>query len=47
MSEILLVLDVSDYIDMFYNPTRRHQHLGGVSPDEFEASAQHVQTGVH
>jgi hypothetical protein len=24
--------DVSDYIHSFYNPTRRHFHLGGVSP---------------
>ena len=38
----LTIEDVSDYIDMFYNPTRRHQHLGGVSPDEFEAAAQHA-----
>ncbi len=34
----LAIEDVSDYIDMFYNRTRRHQHLGGVSPDEFEAA---------
>jgi len=26
----------ADYIDSFYNPTRRHSHLGGVSPEEFE-----------
>ena len=24
--------DVFDYIEMFYNPKRRHTHLGGVSP---------------
>jgi hypothetical protein len=23
---------VADYIDTFYNPIRRHSHLGGVSP---------------
>jgi putative transposase len=28
--------DVADYIDRFYNPIRRHSHLGGVSPDQFE-----------
>ena len=30
--------DVSDYIESFYNRQRRHQHLGGVSPHDFEAS---------
>lgn len=28
--------DIADYIDRFYNPTRRHSHLGGISPIEFE-----------
>ncbi len=28
--------EISNYIDSFYNPTRRHSHLGGVSPEEFE-----------
>lgn len=32
--------DVRDYIDSFYNPVRRHGHLGGVSPDVFEANAK-------
>jgi putative transposase len=32
--------DVGDYIDSFYNPVRRHRHLGGVSPDFFEANAK-------
>ena len=36
----LAIEDVSNFIDIFYNPTRRHQHLGGVSPDEFEAAAK-------
>ena len=30
--------DVSDYIESFYNPKRRHQHLGGVSPEVFETT---------
>lgn len=30
--------DVSDYIESFYNPARRHQHLGGVSPEVFETT---------
>jgi putative transposase len=28
--------DIADYIESFYNRTRRHSHLGGVSPVEFE-----------
>ena len=27
---------MADYIDGFYNRTRRHSHLGGVSPEQFE-----------
>jgi putative transposase len=33
----LALNDVADYIDHFYNRTRRHSHLGGVSPEQFEA----------
>jgi putative transposase len=32
--------DVADYIDRFYNQTRRHSHLGGVSPDDFEKAGR-------
>jgi transposase InsO family protein len=32
--------DIFDYTEMFYNPTRRHTHLGGISPDAFEAASQ-------
>jgi putative transposase len=32
--------DISDYIELFYNRSRRHKHLGGVSPEEFEAAAK-------
>jgi putative transposase len=32
--------DVSDYIESFYNRTRRHQHIGGVSPEAFEAATR-------
>lgn len=28
--------DIFDYIEVFYNRTRRHSHLGGVSPEVFE-----------
>lgn len=31
--------DVFDYIEGFYNRTRRHSHLGGVSPEVFEQAA--------
>jgi putative transposase len=28
--------DIFDYIEVFYNRTRRHSHLGGLSPEAFE-----------
>ena len=31
---------IGDYIDNFYNPQRRHSHLGYVSPIEFELQEQ-------
>jgi putative transposase len=34
------IAEVSDYIDSFYNPVRRHQHVGGVGPEAFEANAK-------
>lgn len=30
--------ELFDYIEVFYNRARRHQHLGNVSPEEFEKS---------
>ena len=33
----LAIADVADYIDVFYNRARRHSHLGGLSPEQFEA----------
>ena len=36
--------DVFDYIEMFYNPVRRHSANGGLSPVEFER--QHAQRGA-
>jgi putative transposase len=32
--------DIFDYIEMFYNRTRRHGHIGGVSPEAFESASQ-------
>lgn len=31
--------DVSDYIEVFYNRNRRHNHLGSVSSEAFEKAA--------
>jgi putative transposase len=31
---------IADYIENFYNPQRRHSHLGYISPIEFELRAQ-------
>ena len=32
-------MDVFDYIERFYNPTRRHSTLGYLSPMDFEKQA--------
>jgi putative transposase len=31
--------DMFDYIEAFYNRTRRHSHLGGVGPEAFERAS--------
>lgn len=31
--------DVFDYIEAFYNRTRRHTRLGGISPEVFERAS--------
>lgn len=31
--------DIFNYIEMFYNPKRRHSHLGGVSTEVFEQTS--------
>ena len=43
----LAIADVAQYIDTFYNSTRRHSHLGGVSPEIFEAAHKPHRKGVH
>jgi putative transposase len=43
----LALADVADYIVTFYNRTRRHGHLGGVSPEQFEAAHKVRRRGVH
>ena len=40
-------VDVSEYIEGFYNPIRRHSYLSGVSPVEFEAAYRSRRSGVH
>ena len=42
----LATADVSSYIESFYNRTRRHSHLGGVSPEEFEAAFNRTKKRV-
>jgi len=32
--------DIFDYIEVFYNRTRRHSHLGDVSPEAFEQASK-------
>ena len=34
--------EIYDYIETFYNRTRRHSHLSGVSPEAFEAVSKHA-----
>jgi len=36
----LALADISAYIESFYNPTRRHSHLGGVRPEDFETAGR-------
>jgi hypothetical protein len=38
---------VADYIDTFYNHSRRHSHLGGLSPEQFEAAHKPRRRGLH
>ena len=43
----LAVTDIADYIETFYNRPRRHSHLGGVSPEQFEAAHKPRRKSVH
>ena len=43
----LAIADVADYIDTFYNRTRRHSHLGGLSPEQFEATHKPRRRRLH
>lgn len=43
----LAIADVADYIDAFYNRIRRHSHLGGLSPEQFEAAHKTRRQRLH
>ncbi len=43
----LATKDVADYIDAFYNRTRHHGHLGGLSPEQFEAAQKKAKRRLH
>src|SRR5205814_2221924 len=43
----LAVADLAHYIDRFYNSTRRHSYLGGVSPEQLEAAHKPPRKGLH
>jgi putative transposase len=43
----IAMADVADYIVVFYNRVRRHSHLGGLSPEQFEAAHKGLRRGVH
>lgn len=43
----LAVNEIAEYIDSFYNPTRRHSHLGGVSPSSSKRPRNRGEKGVH
>jgi putative transposase len=43
----LATKDLADYIDVFYNRTRRHSHLGGVSPEQFETAHKTRRRPLH
>jgi putative transposase len=38
---------IADYIETFYNRSRRHSHLGGISPEQFESAHKSRKPGVH
>lgn len=46
-SRDLATAAIADYIRTFYNAPRRHRHLGGVSPEQFEAAHNPRKRGVH
>jgi putative transposase len=43
----LAIAGVAGYIDTFCSRTRRHSHLGGLSPEQFEAAHKPRRRGLH
>jgi len=43
----LAIAEVAHYIDTFYNRTRRQSHLGGLSPEQFEAAHKTRRHRLH
>jgi putative transposase len=43
----LAIADMADYIETFYNRTRRHSHLGGLSSEQFEAAHKPKRRRLH
>jgi putative transposase len=43
----LATKDVRDYIETFHNRARRHSHLGGLSPEQFEAAQTRSKGRLH
>jgi putative transposase len=39
--------DIAEYIQSFYNCTRRHSHLDGVGPEQFEKVNRRSRNGLH
>lgn len=38
--------EIFDYIEVFYNRARRHQHLGHISPETYEKQMASIEGGV-
>ena len=43
----LAIADVADDVDTFYNRVRRHSHLGGLSPEQFEVAHKPRRQRLH
>ena len=43
----LALNDVADYIDTFFKRTSRHSYLGGLRPEQFEATQKARRQSVH
>jgi putative transposase len=46
-SRDLATAAIATYIETFYNRSRWHSHLGGISPEQFEAAHKSRKQGVH